>query len=343
MKIENFNEIEYEEIEGAVSEFESAAYSESWNQTFFKAVDIDPDNEDSEYKDLYYLADVYEESFGLAFYYNGKAVSIPAKQQTGTKMLGKDVYVSQSETVESGVTTNNKGVEIYTLGLKFHYEDGTVLGEFAEVFYYSKDLVSYELSDFYGDFVMTGVSVFDGNDTEMNVNIAAGTTPNTFVITGIDYAESVEATFDPQTSVMSIEPQYLPDYVAPSGNVFDMTLYTYTESGSVSESASMSFTFNMSGQLVLTSTSDAVGYLLDSEAAGGYVDGYYDLIFTPHVTTRSMAMASSAVVLRPVNKLLNAVAVTKSPKSLGNSNFAIQEKLSPKKASLKNSVRTPLF
>jgi hypothetical protein len=333
MKIEDFNTLEYEGIEGAVSEFESAAYSENWNQSIAKAVDIDPENEDSEYKNLYYLADLYAGGYGLAFYYDGKTVSVPAEQNTGKQALGKDIYVSQSESIESGVTVNSKGVKIYTLGLIFHFEDGTVVGEFAETFYYSEEPVSYDLEDFYGNFTMTGKSVFGASypDAAMDVTVAAGTDPNTFVITGIDYAAKVDAVFDHQTSVMLISPQMLPDF-----NEYDMTLYTYTQ-GDHSVSASLSFTFNMKGQLTPTPDSEASGYMIYSETAKGWVDGYYDLLFTRQATAATAA--AQTAVSNPAVRPLNAVSVTNTQKC-STGNFAVHGKLSAKTSSKRNL--TPL-
>jgi hypothetical protein len=332
LKIKDFNEVEYEEIEGAVSEFESAAYSESWNQTIAKAIDIDPNNEDSEYKDLYYLAGLYAEDFGLAFYYNGKTVSIPAAQKIGEQMYNKDIYVSQSETIESSVVTNSKGITIYTLGLKFHFVDGTVIAEFAEIYYYSKDPVSYELTDFCGDFTMKGISLFGQADAQRNVSIVAGTESNTFVITGIQYAESVRAIFDPQTSVLIIRPQSLPDY-----GQYDVTLYTYDNT--VSQSASMSFTRNLKGELRLSPDSEASGYLLGSQAAGGWMDGYYNLVFIPRVATRSSFVPSSLDT--SIKVFSDVVSVVKTPKC-AKGNFAIKDKKSIK-ATMKKNIDKILF
>jgi hypothetical protein len=339
MKIDNFNKVEYEEIEsGAVSEFESAAYSDSWSQSIAKAIDIDPDNEDSEYKNLYYLANLYAEDFGLAFYYDGKSVSIPEEQKTGRLAFGKEVYVSQSETIESSVTTNSKGVDIYTLGLTFHFEDGTVIGEFAEVFYYSKEPVSYELTDFYGAFTLTGKSLW-AEDANMNITIAAGTEENTFVITGISFADSVVAKFDPQTSVMSIVPQALPDY-----EEYDISLYTYISDDEISDSVPILFTFNMSGQLTLASNSEAIGYLLYSEVAGNWVDGYINLAFIPQAVAETRSIQSVAaiqgIVAKPLSGLQNVISAAKSQKG-STDNFAIKGKASTK--TMSKRVRTPFF
>jgi hypothetical protein len=336
MKIEDFNEVEYEDIPGAVSEFESKAYSESWAQSFAQAKDIDETNPESEYKNLYYLTDLYAEGFGLAFYYNGKNLTVPANQPIGTKVLGKELYVSESDNLESSVTSNAKGVSIYTFGLKFHYEDGTVVGEFAEIFYYSKDLVVYAIEDFYGDYKLTAPCQFTGYpDADMDVTIAAGESENTFVITGIDLAEEVKATFDTGTSTLSIAPQELADY-----GPYDITLYTTTPEGDVSTTAAMDFNFNMGGNLVMTTTSEADGYLLNSEAAGGWVDGYYNLKFTPQ--SEKALTRKSSVSRQLTGKTLNKGSVAKKQKC-SKGNFAVQSKTSIKSMLNRNRELIPVF
>ena len=326
-KIRDFNNVEYEDIPGAVSEFESKAYGEGWSQSFGKAIDIDAANPDSEYKNLYILPDLYAEGYVLAFYYDGETVRIPANQPIGKTVFGHDLYISQSTNIVSTVTTNSKGVTIYTLGVKFQYKDGTVVGEFPETYYYSKNPVSYAIADFYGNFTMTGSTQFtDGTDANMSVKIAAGAQANTFAITGIKYAAEVEATFDPATSTMSIAPQALADY-----GRYDMTLYTTTPAGDVSETATMDFNFNMGGKLVMTPTSEADGYLLYSNVFGGWADGYYNLAFTPKTAASSSVAKSSPAnpVVKSSKITQRASVVTKEKCSQGN--FKVQPKVSPKK------------
>jgi hypothetical protein len=338
----DYNTMAVEEIPGAVSEyFSTAFYGENWTQTFSKAVDIHPDEPESPYKNLYYFADLYADGYGLAFYYDGKTITIPENQPTGTTFK-KPLYVSQSENIASNVITTVQGVDIYTFGLKFHHEDGTVVGEFAETFYYSEDPVSYTKENFIGDFLLTGKSQFGSSepDAEMNISIAAGATQNTFVITGIDYAETVAATFDPATSTMSIAPQELADY-----GPYDMALYTTTPDGNVSTTATLDFTFNMNGNLAMTTTSAGDGYLLRSEAAGGWVDGYYDLVFTP---LASQATAKKAAAVKRVDshslasKKPNRASVVKAQKC-SKGNFAVQAKVSVKKTLKRNVGSNPIF
>lgn len=139
IKITDFNKIEYEPVEGEVGSFETAAYGETWDRSLSKAIDIDEANKDSEYKNLYYLADLYAKNFGVAFYYTNGKIRIPEKQPIGTNVFENELYVSQSSEVVSSVETDENGVTIYTLGLQFHFKDGTVVGDFAEKFYYAEE------------------------------------------------------------------------------------------------------------------------------------------------------------------------------------------------------------
>jgi hypothetical protein len=335
VEVVDYNTMAVEEIPGALSEYFSAAfYNENWIQPFSKAVDIHPDEPESLYKNLYYLADLYVDGYGLAFYYDGETITIPENQPTGVTFR-QPLYVSPSENIESTVATTAKGVVIYTFGLKFHYEDGTSVGEFAETFYYSEEPVSYSIADFYGNYHLTGPSQFGEADADMNVAIAAGAEENTFVITGINYAATVAATFDPATSTMSIAPQELADY-----GTFDMTLYATTPDGDVSDIATLDFTFNMSGNLVMTKTSEADGYLLRSEAAGVWVDGYYDLVFTPQASVASLMSLKRSVANLSAHEALNRVsAVQEQKRSKGN--FAVQDKVSVRKTL--RSIGNPNF
>lgn len=151
LAIDSFNDVEY--TIGAVKDgtFKSEAYDDdTWAQTMLKAIDADPENKDSDYKDLFYLPNLYEDDFGLAFYYKNKAILIPESQPTGLKVFGKEVFVSQSDDVKSAYIVGSEeeidedlkegdkgydpdaGTDRYVFGLRFHYKDGTNLGDFEE-------------------------------------------------------------------------------------------------------------------------------------------------------------------------------------------------------------------
>lgn len=294
--IDDYNALDYETISGAVSEFTSEMQGQSWQQSFAKAVDIDADNADSEYKNLYYLPDLYTDGYGLAFYYDETSgrLTIPSNQPVGLEIFGQKIYMSVSSSIASGKTTAANGVETYTFGISFHYADGTVLGDFKEVFYYSKDAVSFSIDDFCGNFVMTGYTLFqDGTDAEMEVKIdKCGT--DSLVITGIDFAEKIYATFDAEYFIMAIAPQALADYEL-NGSVYDMNLLTVDKTGNPSETAILEFGIGVSGNLFVDDLSGAVGYVIESKAAGGYADGYYNIVFTP-VSTKSATVRTAKAV-----------------------------------------------
>ena len=293
----DYNVLEYTLIRGEISEFHSSAYGEKWEQTIGVAIDIEPEKPDSKYKNLYYLADLYASGYGLAFYHTAGSseLAVVSSQKTGLKFRDKDILVSQSKSFESTVSVNSKGVSVYTFNLVYHYSDGTIIGEFTETFFYSEDAVAYDKADFLGNFRLTGPSAFgsDYPDADMNVTVVESETANEFYIFGIDYADSVVATFDASASTLSIAPQLLPDFVIDN-IAYDMTLYTITTSGSVSGSDAMELTFNMSGDMALTAESAGTGYLIRSEAGGGWVDGYEDIKFTPSTT----ASASASLLIK---------------------------------------------
>ncbi|SFL17130.1 hypothetical protein SAMN05216357_11439 [Porphyromonadaceae bacterium KH3CP3RA] len=327
MKIDDFNDVEYEVVEGAVGVFESAAYGDTWDKALSKAIDIDEENEESEYKGLYYLSDLYAEGYGVAFYYANDRVRIPENQPIGTKVFGQDLFVSQSSDISSSVEVTDKGVTIYTLGLIFHFEDGTIVGDFAEKFYYSEEAVEYTKADFIGNFLMTGQSQFTGGaPAEMEVEIAEGADNNSIVITGIDYAEEVIASFDPSTSTISIKPQVLADIVS-GDETLDATLYTRTAAGAIGQTAAIDFSFHLGGDLVITSTSEANGYLIRSEAAGGWLDGYRNIVFSPTEASAVDADAQSVASL----SLRSATNLIQSNDNGNESNFRIQGKKSAEK------------
>ena len=182
----------------------------------------------------------------------------------------------------------------------------------------------YTIDDFKGNFHLTGSSQFGDADADMDVVIKAGAEKNTFIITGIDLCAEVKATFDPETKTMSIAPQPLADY-----GKYDITLYTTTPDGDVSETAAMDFIINSSGNLVMSPTSEADGYLLNSDVAGGWVDGYYDLVFTKQYLKAANVNPLKAI---SVHKNLKRASATSNSngKNLSKDNFSIRHKVSSK-------------
>ncbi|MDD4776801.1 MAG: hypothetical protein PHV53_00790 [Fermentimonas sp.] len=251
LKIEDFNDVEYELVEGELGTFESAAYSDIWSRTLSQAIDLDVDNEDSDYKSLFYISDLYAEDYGLAFYNYDGVIRIPENQPTGIEFLGNEVFVSQSPKHSSSVYENFKGTSVYTFGLIFHYKDGTIVGDFAETYYYSEEALTYVKDDFLGNFSLIGAT--EPLDVVIDEN-----TDNNFVITGIKYADAVKATFDSTEVSLTIVPQALADTETADG-VYEAVLYTVIPAGA-SGSAPLKFEFNLRGDLVVSESSIASGF-----------------------------------------------------------------------------------
>ncbi len=325
LKIEDFNDVEYEEIEGALGVYESAAYGDSWNTIISEAIDLDEENEDSDYKNLFYISNAYEDGYGLAFYNYDGVIRIPANQPTGDVVFGQDLFVSQSPNIESSVEVNEKGITVYTFGLIFHYEDGTIVGDFTETFYYSKDVVEYGISDFTGSFLLTGESQFGEDPAEMDVEIEEGDDANTLVITGVELTDKLIATFDTDKFMMSIAPQSIAD-LSTSTATYAAKFHT-TPPYNTEGTATIDFVLDMKGNLVISPDSEADGYLIrgtTAEGSGGWFDGYFDLKLTK--VAGSATVSTTATQNASTLKLRSSLVQNKSNSKVMEHNFVIQGK-----------------
>lgn len=313
LKIEDFNDVEYELVEGELGVFESAAFGESWDKTLSLAIDLDEENEESDYKNLFYISDLYSDGLGLAFYNIDGIIRIPAAQPTGIEFMGNEVYVSQSPTNSSSITTNYKGTTIYTFGLIFHYEDGTIVGDHSETFFYSEEALVYTKEDFLGNFTLITGS------TESDVVIAEDEEGD-FVITGMAYIEELIATFDATDSKMTIAAQRIANILL--GDATYQATWFVNTTGGPSGSATLEFAFDLRGNLVLTDTSTGIGYRIqvvnvDDEDDFGWLTAAVNyLLFVPEIVEEPI---TEAVILR------NTTAGTRSSGS--GPNFSIQGKM----------------
>ena len=162
------------------------------------------------------------------------------------------------------------------------------------------------IEDYYGDYIFTGKSIYDGDpDADFPVTISAGDEPNTLTIEGwkiewiedaygLEYFTSVTATFDPETGFISIAPQQLEDfYIEPIDEWIEMFLYSYDYDGDVvSETDEMTFYRMMSGQLALTPSSEATGYIILDEDDDDW-EGHYNVAFIPSASGKSVVKKSS--------------------------------------------------
>lgn len=332
--IKDFNDLEYEVIEGEESTFVSNAYGDSWSQSIAKAIDKDEENPDSAFKNLFFLSDLYSEGKGVAFYYDEESgdVTIPENQPIGTQVFGQDLYVSGSETIESSVEVKDNGLVEYTLGMIFHYEDGTIVGDFAENLFYSEDAISFVIDDFTGDFLMSGFTPFDGRDDAegIPIKIALGENDNELVITGIRYAEEIIATFDPLTSMISIAPQPLADAMFNS-DLINASLISWILDGNnlePSTTAIIELETNLLGDISLSAYSEAIGYGIETtDLGGGFLDGYYFIDFTRSKSANAASLNSFDTSFTKLQSNNSIVKSIQSKKEKVN-NFKVQGKKS---------------
>lgn len=218
--IEDYNTIEWTPVSGDIHQFSSQAFpATASDKTLYKAVDIDPTNPESEYKNLYMLGDLYTEGFGLAFYINADgSMDIPERQPTGVKFAGLDIFMSATGEY---TTKNLKGTDIHKISLSLQLitkrqlesEKGDYLNEYKEVFFYGEKEPVWTMSDYIGE----GSFIADELDEPIAVTVAAGNI-DTLLITGLDYAaeaavasynDQIIATYDADKQAMVIRAQTL--------------------------------------------------------------------------------------------------------------------------------------
>ena len=285
---DGFNDasISWNEVPAKLSTIESTVKPGLIETTLENAIDPNPEDKQgpgSDFYNLYRLTNVYTEGFCLAFYWDTikSKISLPLDlQPTGMVFAGKEIFVGPSAENESFVEETEF---VGKPGLKFHFflqvqtADGGNLGEFEEVYYFSNEDIIWgeKAEDFAGTYKMTGPSQFDG-EAPADVDVEIVFEDEKLFLTGLQYASPIAIEFDDATKVISIAPQELDSLYGK----YDITLYT-TDAEGVSESARMQFAMGFGGTIKMTDDSEADGYLLRSEAAGGWLDGYYNLAFTP--------------------------------------------------------------
>ena len=257
-------------------------------------------------------------------------------------MFGQDLYVSASETIESSVEDKENGLTEYTLGMIFHYEDGTIVGDFSENLFYSEDAISFVIDDFTGDFLMSGFTPFDGRDDAegIPINIALGENDNELVITGIRYAEEIIATFDPLTSMISIAPQPLAD-AKFNNDMINASLITWIIDGNnlePSTTAIIELETNLLGDISLSAYSEAIGYGIETtDLGGGFLDGYYYIYLIRARSANAASLNSFDTSVSKIQSNNSIVRSIQSKKEKGN-NFKVQGKKSTRQMKkLKNN------
>ena len=288
---------------------------------------VDPNPEDkqgpgSDFYNLYRLADVYADGFGLAFYLDTikDKISLPVSlQPTGLEFAGKQIFVGPSAKNDcylEPVVLGGKDAILFHFFLQLQTKDGGNLGEYEEIYYYCDEKIVWgdKASDFVGTYSMTGVSPFDGSDVQLDVEIVEE--EGELFLLGLDYCSGVALEFDDANKTISIYPQAQDSLY----DKYDITVYTMTAAGGVSASDPIVFAMQFGGKLALTDDSPCIGFLTRSEAAGGWLDGAYDLLLTPAAPAKAPAKA-------PAISVKNSISVREHAKAAPQTGFKLQGKL----------------
>lgn len=301
ISISDYNDasIEWIEQETVVNIFESSIFNfTNEEQKLYKAVDQYPGNEKSPFINLYSLKDAYAAGGNFAFYWDGEdgALEIPVPQNTKLSFMGKDLYIMEAD--GAVVTSDVKGTEVkvFTFNISVASKTGDYVGDFTETFSLANDIIVFDKSDFIGNFKLTGPCQWAG-EPDANMDVEIKEEGEGLILLGVDFCDTIRVDFSAETGVISIAPQALGDY-----GPYDITLYT-SVNGSGSTTAVLDMAFGLDGVAKVTKTSEADGYYLVSDAAGGAVDGYYDLRLTPAAPASAPAPAKAPASLRSKSEI----------------------------------------
>jgi hypothetical protein len=345
-KINDYNALEYESVDGAINAFESAAFESEWDQPLWKAVDQKPNDEESPYLNLFYLPDLYSEGAGLAFYVNGEKITIPPNQPTGVTFLNNEIFVSPSEKLSSGIaTTPSTGLKTYSLGLNFHTQDGASFGDFTETFFFGENEIARSIDDFCGWFNLNATNGFDGTPLEFPVKIEKKDN-ETLIIKGLldpfsaelfNYSnDAVIAEFKASENCAILEGQQLDNDFVYQGSSYPLYLFPYASSSEEDLDIHQPIRIICRYNNVLKFTSQH-GNTLPIDGYGFYVgglDGFidnlpYNITLTPAPVQPESGMATKAAPLRntSIRDRSSSVIVPKSnEKVFSFKNFASQPK-----------------
>lgn len=279
LSIADYNDpsIEWEEVESVVNLFESTIFKfNNDEQKLYKAVDQYPGNPKSPFINLYCLKDVYSDGAVLAFYWDGEdgTILIPEEQDLKISFMKQELIIAEGTGTVATSDVKGTAVKVFSFDLTIISDKGNLVGEFTETFSMANEAIVFSKEDFIGNFTLAGNSQFTGEAETVDVSIAEE--EGKLVLHGIKYCSGLECGFDDETGILSIVPQDQ-DSIA---STYDIAFYTTTAEG-VSTKAALEFGFGLDGIAKLTATSEADGYLVRSEAAGGWLEGHYDLTLTP--------------------------------------------------------------
>lgn len=276
LSIEDYNDpsIEWEEVESVVNLFESTIFNFSDDaQKLYKAVDQYPGNPKSPFINLYGLKDVYSEGAVLAFYWDGEdgAIEIPAEQETHLSFMKQELIIAQAAGTVTTTDVKGTAVKVFSFDLVIVTDQGNEVGEFIETFSMADEAIVFAKEDFIGNFTLGGADPWSGAAIDENVEIKEEN--DKLFILGVTYADSIFCDFDAETGILSIAPQKLDTIYG----AYDINLVTDSED----DEATIDLVFGLSGVAKIAPSSEATGFYLVSNVAGGAVSGMLNLTLTP--------------------------------------------------------------
>ena len=323
---DGFNDagIAWDTVPGGYTRFATTIFTEggnAWDQVLLNAVDPNAADstigDESDFYNLYMLPDLYVQGYGFAFYYDSVkgSIRIPKDPQpTGVTIAGKKLFLvpnAEEESTTEIVQIKGQDVTLFHFNVDLVTEDEITFGSYEEQFFFSVEPILFVLEDFTGSYIASGNPLFQGQPALANqpISILDAGVEGFVYVDGFDLADSLVASLDFTTGVMTIVPQALPDY-EEEGQTYKMEFRTFLPSNSVSKTAAMQFSKNDNGVFVITDASPAIGYVIygenvDDPSDAGYFDGYY-----------YVKMAPATAAAAPVRKISGRHSLQKSLKKV---------------------------
>jgi len=287
----------------------------------------------SDFYNLFRLTDVYAAGYGLAFYWDTlkSKISLPVDPQpTGLLFGGKQILVGPSAANECFIeeaVLGGKDALLFHFFLQVQTADGGNLGEYEEVYYFCTEKIIWgeKASDFVNTYSLTGFSPFDDTEVQMDVEIVEE--EGKLFLMGIDYCSGIAMDFDEETKTISFVPQEQDSLYGK----YDIAVYTMTAEGEPSATDAVVLEMKFGGKLSLTEESPAIGFLTRSEAAGGWLDGAYDIAFTPAAPAKAapakaISVKNSNISVRKHATVESKMADFKYQGKLPKHNFFFKQK-----------------
>ncbi|MCQ2324925.1 MAG: hypothetical protein MJZ58_01880, partial [Paludibacteraceae bacterium] len=145
--------IEWDTIPGGTSILQSGAFEFLGDRLLLKAHNMDEAaGENSEFLNLYMVADTYVEGYGLAFYWDQEKnrISVP-EQETGVSITSTTkVLVKDNGSVVTDSTLVGVDVTAFVFNLKFITDAQGEIGDFTEYFFIGEEEIKFSKESYIG-------------------------------------------------------------------------------------------------------------------------------------------------------------------------------------------------